>query len=155
MDSPSKFCTFLSEIAPALCGQSDWTFIIAGLFVAFVVGHFFVVWFLKEVRERWGVKPREGAQGGPLVGHFERALAFLLVLASVESTYVIILTAWMAAKLALNWKRPLPPRSRGETKKQREEKEREHRARGFSALMAGVLSLGLAVTGAAIVRCGF
>ncbi len=153
MDDAYKFCTFLSEAAAALCEQWDdqpyrfWIFLSAGLFVAFVAGHFLVVWFLKEFRD-WLRTPqiRKGAKAGPITGHFERALAFALVLASVEGTYVI-LTGWMAAKLALNWERPLP---RGASA----EKERRHRVYGFSALMAGTLSLGIAAIGGVIARCG-
>jgi integrase len=67
------------------------------------------IFFIKKVREWIGVPAvRPGYVPAWFTGLFERALAFLLVLACVEGTY-IILTAWMAAKLALNWERPLPP----------------------------------------------
>jgi hypothetical protein len=121
---------------------------VVGLGFALGLGHLVVKWFLGWVRERSGV-PANRAEAGVenwIVGLFERTLAFVLAFANVEGAYVV-LGAWMAAKLALNWRRH--PFNKDDPNA-----EREVRVYGISALMAGVLSLGFGVIGGAVARCG-
>ena len=118
-----------------------------GILFALVVGHFVVEWFIDLLRRRGGVEPRRTNEvDNRIVGLFERTLAFTLAFANFPSYYAILI-AWMAAKLALNWKRPLPP------SKENSKEERERRVYGMSALMAGTLSLGIGVIGGIIARC--
>jgi len=119
---------------------------LVGLLFALVLGHFVVEWFINWVRTKSGVEPRRTNAGVDnwIVGLFERTLAFALAFANVPGTYAVLI-AWMAAKLALNWKRPLPPKG---SKKE----ERERRVYGISALMAGTLSLSIGVIGGIIAR---
>jgi len=121
---------------------------LVGLLFALVLGHFVVEWFINWVRTKSRVEPRRTNAGVDnwIVGLFERTLAFGLAFANFPGTYAVLI-AWMAAKLALDWKRPLPP-SKGSSKE-----ERERRVYGISALMAGTLSLSIGVIGGIIARC--
>ena len=123
-------------------------------FLLFIVGlaftlwaHYPVKWFLAWVRTKSGVPPDRPGAGVPnwIVGAFERLFAFGVVLADVENAYAVLI-AWMAAKLAANWQRPTVV---GDSAV-----DREVRVYGISALMAGTLSLSLAVIGATIARLG-
>jgi hypothetical protein len=116
-----------------------------GLLFALVLGHFVVEWFINWVRTKSGVEPRRTNNiDNRIVGLFERTLAFALAFANFPGTYAVLI-AWMAAKLALNWKRP--------PSKESSKAERERRVYGISALMAGTLSLSIGVIGGIIARC--
>jgi hypothetical protein len=115
-----------------------------GLLFALAFGHFVVEWFINWLRTRSGVKPRRTNEvDHRIVGLFERTLAFALAFANFPGTYAVLI-AWMAAKLALNWKRP--------SSKESSNAERERRVYGISALMAGTLSLSIGVVGGIIAR---
>jgi hypothetical protein len=123
---------------------------IVGLAVA-LLAHFPVDWFVRWLRHKSDVPPRELRQQAvpnSIVGTFERLLAFFLVCLNVEGAYAILI-AWMAAKLAASWQRQ--PISGG---LEAEEADREIRAGIFIALMAGTVSLIFGVVGGAIARYG-
>lgn len=111
-----------------------------GLLVTLAVGQL-VVWpFLWGVRRLSKVPQRTGEGVPPwIVGAFERTLAFIVGIAAHPNA-AWILAGWLGAKLALNWQRPILARA---TKKQR----LEFRVYGISALMAGVLSVGIGYYG--------
>ncbi len=131
-------------------------FLFVGLVVALGVGHLVVTCFLTAVRTSFGYPAqRKGTILWPwFTGLFERTLAFVVALADVDGAYAVLI-AWMAAKLALNWQRPAAPEAdKPVNDKKRPTNDEERRIYGFSALMAGVLSLGIGVIGGIIARCG-
>lgn len=123
---------------------------IIGVAVA-LLAHFPVDWFVRWLRHRSDVSPRELRQQAvpvSIVGTFERLLAFFLVCLNVEGTYAILI-AWMAAKLAASWQhQPISGSLEAE------EADREIRAGILIALMAGTVSLIFGVVGGAIARYG-
>ena len=121
---------------------------IVGLAVA-LLAHFPVDWFVRWLRRKSDVPPRELRQQAvpvSIVGTFERLLAFLLVYLNVEGAYAILI-AWMVAKLAANWQRQLKSGNQDA-----EEADRENRAATYIALMAGTVSLIFGAIGGAIAR---
>jgi hypothetical protein len=121
---------------------------LVGLVFALGLGQVIVSGFLNWVRTTSQVPRIRPNAGVPnwIVGLFERSFAFALAFANVQGAYVV-LGAYLAAKLTLNWKR-IP------YEKTKLEVERRVRVYGISALMAGVLSLSIGVIGGAIARCG-
>ena len=104
---PPNSEAFLRPFVLALGPMSVVLFIV-GLAVALLV-HFPVDWFVRWLRRKSDVPPRElRHQAVPvsIVGTFERLLAFFLVYLNVEGAYAILI-AWMVAKLAANWQRQL------------------------------------------------
>lgn len=107
-----------------------------GLVIA-LGGGFFVAGFVDVVQRMHGLEPRpqQGRMDAFFLGVFERLLTFFLVYYSVDET-AVVLTAWVAAKMLLNWQRDptgMP--------------QEEWRTRGFIALMANVVSLAFGVMG--------
>lgn len=132
------------------CVMSALLFIL-GLAVA-LLGHFPVEWFVHWLRHKSDLPPREPrklAVPVPIVGTFERLLAFFLVYLNVEGTYAILI-AWMAAKLAFTWHRPISDSS----DELAVEADREIRAGILVALMGGIVSLTFGVLGGVIGRSG-
>ena len=123
---------------------------IIGLTVA-LLAHFPIDWFVRWLRHKSDVAPRELRQQAvpvSIVGTFERLLAFFLVYLNVEGTYAILI-AWTAAKLAASWQhQPISDSLEAE------EADREIRAGILIALMAGTVSLIFGVVGGAIARYG-
>ena len=105
-----------------------------------------VKWFVQWVRKESGVPTDREGEGVPpwIVGTFERLLAFALIFFNVEQALTVLI-AWMAAKLAANWRRQTLVGDDSEA-------DRKIRIYTLTALMAGTLSLGFGVLGGAIAR---
>ena len=124
---------------------------ILGLAIA-LLALFPVEWFVYWLRHKSDLPPRELRKltvPVPIVGTFERLLAFFLVFLNVEGTYAILI-AWMAAKLAFNW-RPLSSSSDD----LEVEADREIRAGTLVALMGGIVSLTFGILGGVVARWGY
>ena len=85
------------------------------------------------------------SRGCPIItGTFERLLAFILVLSISFDKAVTALGIWLGLKLAANWQ--AMPKD--------EKTSREVRVGTLTALMAGVVSVGLGVIAGLIARWG-
>ena len=128
---------------------------ILGLAIA-LLAHFPVEWFVRWLRHKSDLPPRELRKltvPVPIVGTFERLLAFFLACLNVEGTYAILI-AWMAAKLAFTWQpRPLSGSS-DELDELKVEADRENRAGTLVALMGGIVSLTFGILGGVVARWG-
>jgi hypothetical protein len=125
---------------------------ILGLAIA-LLAHFPVEWFVYWLRHKSDLPPRELRKltvPVPIVGTFERLLAFFLVFLNVEGTYAILI-AWMAAKLAFNWRRRPLSSSSDDLEV---EADREIRAGTLVALMGGIVSLTFGILGGVVARWG-
>ena len=116
---------------------------ILGLGFSLVVGHFAVDYFLRELRKYMQLGDRPALPAGMnrvppwLTGGLERLFFTLLVAFSVSGTSAAMV-GWLALKMATNWNQP----EFGDDVKAR--------SFAFSSLMAGVLSMLLALLGGLI-----
>jgi len=116
---------------------------ILGLGFSLVVGHFAVDYFLRELRKYMQLGESPALPGGMnrvppwLTGGLERLFFTLLVAFGVSGTSTAMI-GWLALKMAANWNRP----EYGD--------EVKARSFAFSALVAGVLSMLLALLGGLI-----
>ena len=100
--------------------------------------------FTHWVRTRSGVPTEKNYVHVPswILGIFERSLAFILVALAVPGT-AIILIAWMAAKIAVNWQ----SRNKGS-----DEEVAEIRTNTMIVVLGGTLSVHLGAMGGLIAR---
>ena len=122
--------------------------IAVGLVVAWPLGYLVVEWLIRILNRLCDLPPKPEGPAFPawLLGLFERALAFVLVVAKRDQIAVVLI-AWMAAKLAINWQRPVEQSAA--------QSEPERRIRGFITLIAGVVSLSFGILGGVIASGNF
>jgi len=105
------------------------------------------------LREKSRIEPRKVSEEGVpvwITGHFERLLAFLLVVLHVEGAYTLI-ALWLGAKLAASWQRIPTEIQKGDEWKSREH-SRQVRAGTLCALIAGIVSILIGVAAGLVVR---
>lgn len=116
---------------------------ILGLGFSLVVGHFAVDYFLRELRKYMQLGDRPALPGGMirvppwLTGGLERLFFTLLVAFGVSGTSTAMI-GWLALKMVTNWNR------------RESEDDVKERSFAFSALVAGLLSMFLALLGGLI-----
>jgi len=116
---------------------------ILGLGFSLVVGHFAVDYFLRELRKYMQLGDRPALAGGMnrvppwLTGGLERLFFTLLVAFGVSGTSTAMI-GWLALKMVTNWNR------------RESEDDVKERSFAFSALVAGLLSMFLALLGGLI-----
>lgn len=113
---------------------------IVGLVLSALVGYMLVGVFLFWLRAKLGVpfeKESPGVSPG-ITGGMER-IFFSSLVAADASGYATAMIVWLALKLVANWNRP-------------DETERTRRLWGISGLVAGLMSLWVALLGGLFIK---